>query len=161
MTIFRELEVIFANSHRGWCCDSCAFQRGMDPNTVAPGITLQSSVSDLRRYPSTNKIVTLGKSQAFVPRDPNEPQRDTISSERKVELQAKLTRWRIAKLKESGLPKYIQPSIILPDQLLSPITSQIRNIVTFDQLLRTLRRELEFRVQHALRSRLAHSPQTD
>ena len=138
-TIFREPgDGVFSDSRQGWCCDGCAYRRGFHVETVvAPGITLGNSVSYLRTDPS-NKIILLSKPREVVPHNPNEPRREIISSERKKSLQKDLENWRRMKLKELKL-QHAVPSIVLPDQVLSRIVKNVRHIVTFPQLLATLR----------------------
>lgn len=137
--IFREPGDLYTESHQGWCCSFHAKQRGLAADTVvAPGITLAGSISYLQRDPSNNKIILLPKPQAIVPSILNQPRREIISRERKKYLHRALEKWRSLKFKELQLPPNCVPCIVLPDKVIDRIVNNVRNIVTYPQLLATL-----------------------
>jgi len=137
--IFREPgDAVFTDTHQGWCCGFCAKSRGLAADTVvAPGITLGHSISYLERNPSNNKIM-LPRPQAIVAPVP-QPRREVVSRERKEHLQRALEEWRNLKFKELCLPPNCVLSLVLPDKVLERIVNNARNIVTYSQLLVTLR----------------------
>ena len=54
---FREPGDICESTHRGWCCESCALARGVDPTTpIAPGITMGDTLSYIRKESKTGNI---------------------------------------------------------------------------------------------------------
>ena len=138
--LFREPgDKVFTDSHKGWCCGRCAKLRGLPADTiVAPGITLGHSISYLERNPSNNKIIMLPRHQD-VALPVTQPRREAVSAERKKDLQRTLEGWRNLKFEELCLPPNCVLSIVLPDQVLTRIVSNVRNIVTYSQLLATLR----------------------
>lgn len=138
--LFREPgDSAFTDSHKGWCCGFCAKLRGLPADTlVAPGVTLGHSIHYLERDPSNNKIIIPPRPQDVAPPVP-QPQREAVSAERKKDLQRTLEGWRNLKFKELCLPPNCVVSLVLPDKVLTRIVNNVRKIVTYSQLLATLR----------------------
>jgi Helicase conserved C-terminal domain len=135
LKIFQDPEV-FSDSHRGWCCDSCAWRRGRDGNTMASGVLLKTSISYVRNGDGTQKIILVGKAKQYKPIDPKlqEQRPIVISSQQQDLLKRAMIEWRERMWKGLKLGPFILSSTVLPDKVISHIVQHARRIINIDQL---------------------------